>query len=191
MYNTSREKRKEKQMKYFIPIIIILTYMFFPRPLQPQILEYAVHPTQLTPTPPLCSTSSVKTYMDYRMITSKTSKQYEYINTNIVFKDGHLMTDDGHYAVALGSAFGPIGSKWKIVLNTGIEFNVVKVDEKADAHTNNGCEQRWDKSVIEFIIDTSHPEMTKHLASNGYIHQGNFNNATQWKGNIKYVKAND
>ena len=38
-----------------------------------------------------CSTNSAKTYMDYRMITSKTSDQYRYIQEHMTVRDGYLV----------------------------------------------------------------------------------------------------
>ena len=130
---------------------------------------------------PVCHASDVKTYMDYRMITSKSSAQYRYIHNSgqVIKRDGFLW--DGEFkAVALGSYFGPIGSKYIFTLSTGTKLKVVKADAKADAHTFGGCQQRWDTSVLEFIIDTR--EFTKE--SNGYVHHGNFNNDPQYHGTI-------
>lgn len=129
----------------------------------------------------MCSDSSVKTYMDYRAITDKSSNQYRYIQAHMtVGADGFLYDEDGSIGVALGSHFGPIGSKWEIVLDTGITFKAVKIDEKADRHVYNGCQHKQDGSVIEFVIDSRKFEK----ASNGYVWQGNFNNNPDFKGKI-------
>lgn len=129
----------------------------------------------------VCSDSSVKTYMDYRAITDKSSNQYRYIQAHMtVGADGFLYDEDGSIGVALGSHFGPIGSKWEIVLDTGITFKAVKIDEKADRHVYNGCQHKQDGSVIEFVIDSRKFEK----ASNGYVWQGNFNNNPDFKGKI-------
>ena len=121
-----------------------------------------------------CSSSSVKTYMNYKAITNKSSTQWKYI-TN------HMTVGDGNIGVALGSHFGSIGSKYEVVLDTGITFNVVKIEAKADRHVNNGCQHKTDGSVIEFVIDSS--KMKK--SSNGYVWSGNFNNNPDFKGKIK------
>lgn len=129
----------------------------------------------------MCSSSSVKTYMDYRAITNTASKQYKHIKNHMtVGEDGLLRDEDGNIGVALGSHFGDIGSKYEVVLDTGITFNVVKIDEKADVHVNNGCQHKQDGSVIEFVIDSS--KFTK--SSNGYVWSGNFNNNPDFKGKI-------
>ncbi len=136
----------------------------------------------------VCNSSNVKTYMDYRMITARNSKQWRYIHEsgNITIKDGFLWEDD-FIGVALGSYFGPIGSKYSFHLDTGIVLHVVKVEAKADKHTNNGCEQRWDTSVIEFVIDSQ--AFTKE--ANGYVNHGNFNNSPQFRGNIVAIYKHD
>ena len=126
--------------------------------------------------------SASKTYMDYRAITDKSSKQYKYIKANMtVGSDGYLRDKDGNIGVALGSYYGEVGSKYQVTLSEGQVFNVVKIEEKSDAHTIDGCIQKWDKSVIEFVIDSSKFEK----ASNGYVYQGNFNNNPEFRGTIE------
>lgn len=129
----------------------------------------------------VCSNSSVKTYMDYKKITNKSSKQWQFIHNSgqINIVNGYLMSGE-YIGVALGSYFGEIGSKFIFTLEDGKEIKVIKVEEKADAHTINGCQQRWDNSVIEFVIDSDYfPK-----ANNGYVYSGNFNNLEQFKGKI-------
>lgn len=129
----------------------------------------------------VCSNSSVKTYMDYKKITNKSSKQWQFIHNSgqINIVNGYLMSDE-YIGVALGSYFGEIGSKFIFTLEDGKEIKVIKVEEKADAHTINGCQQRWDNSVIEFVIDSDYFPKAK----NGYVYSGNFNNLEQFKGKI-------
>ena len=130
-----------------------------------------------------CSTNSAKSYMDYRKITSQSSNQYMYIQEHMTIKDGYLLDDDGYIGVALGSQFGEIGSRWVFVLDTGIEIYTVKIEEKDDKHTINGCEHIIDGSVIAFVIDTDYFP----LSDNGYIYNGNFNNHEWWNGNIERI----
>lgn len=134
---------------------------------------------------PVCSNSQTKTYMDYKMITDKSSKQWQYINASgrIKIENGYLMEDE-YIGVALGSYFGEIGTKYIFTLDTGKQIKVVKIEEKADAHTNNGCQQKWDGSVIEFVIDSNAFEKS----SNGYVYNGNFNNIEQFKGHIEKIE---
>ena len=133
----------------------------------------------------VCSTSSVKSYMEYSKITNKSSKQWKYIHTSgkIKIENGYLK--EGEYiGVALGSYFGEIGTKYIFTLDTGKQIKVVKVEEKSDNDTINGCYQKYDKSVIEFVIDTHAFSKSK----NGYVNNGNFNNLEQFKGNIVKIE---
>ncbi len=92
-------------------------------------------------------------FMDYRMIRTG-SLQYQYLQAYMnVSADGLLRTEDGFIAVALGSYYGPIGSKYRFTTSTGQTFKVMKIDEKSDNHTTNGCTDSTN-SMIEFIIDT-------------------------------------
>ena len=101
-----------------------------------------------------CSTSSVKSYMDYRMITSKTSDQYKFIQENMEVRNGLLFDQEGYIGVALGTWFGEIGTRWVFELSSGEVLYTVKVEHKDDKHTINGCEHTNDRSVIEFVVDT-------------------------------------
>ena len=136
-----------------------------------------------------CSTSSVKTYMDYKAITMVGSKQYQYIQNNMFISNGLLYEGD-YIGVALGSWWGDIGSKWTIELDTGIILNVVKVDEKSDAHTYNGCGHISDSSVIEFVID-SNTIPSEWWGANGLVFNGNFNNSGLFNGNILRIARGD
>ncbi len=134
---------------------------------------------------PVCSNSQTKTYMDYKMIMDKSSKQWQYINASgkIKIENGYLM--EGEYiGVALGSYFGDIGTKYIFTLDTGKQIKVVKIEKKADTHTKNGCQQKWDGSVIEFVIDSKAFEKS----ANGYVYNGNFNNIEQFNGHIKKIE---
>jgi len=96
-----------------------------------------------------------------------------------------LMRDDkGYIGVALGSYFGEIGSKFIITLDSGIVLKLVKVEHKDDRHTTNGIYQKWDKSIIEFVIDEDVSEVVIGRSGNGYIMSGNFNNSEFFEGEI-------
>jgi hypothetical protein len=133
----------------------------------------------------VCSSSQSKTYMSYKAITNTGSSQYKYIKANMTVNEKGLLVDkDGYMGVALGSYFGEIGRRYTITLDTGIVLKVVKVEAKADDHTVNGCYQKWDKSVIEFVVDTKKAGEYYGRGSNGYIVNGNFNNIEEFKGKI-------
>lgn len=130
----------------------------------------------------VCSASSTKSYMDYSKITSPSSKQYKYTRELMTINDGLLYSDDGYIGVALGSYFGDIGSKFIFKLSSGVELKLIKVEEKSDKHTNNGCDHQEDKSVIEFVVDSVTNKF--YIGDNGYIASGNYNNLDIFSGSI-------
>ena len=135
---------------------------------------------------PACSYSSVKTYMPISTITSKSSRQYKFIEEHMTVDEttGLTYDEEGFIGVALGSVFGAIGTRYYITLDTGIELNVVKVEVKSDKHT---CEHNYkagSNDVVEFVIDTKAQYMQDNIWGNGLIFQGNFNNCEDFKGNI-------
>lgn len=132
---------------------------------------------------PVLSNSCDKTYMDYRSITDTNSTQYQYIANNMIhYNDTTLRTNDGYIGVALGSYFGPIGTKYEFHLSTGIILKVVKVEGKADCDTdsNNYCHP--DGHVIEFVINSDYSSGL--VGANGLIHNGNYNNCSDYNGYI-------
>lgn len=122
-----------------------------------------------------------KTYMDYRAISNKNSEQWKLLQNLTICDDGMIRDSDGYIAAALGSAFGPIGTRYVFTLEGGKELLIIKADQKQDSHT---CENNifglnnWD--VIEFIIDSSKAPVW----ANGYVYGGNFNNCPEYAGDI-------
>lgn len=97
-----------------------------------------------------------KSYMDYRAITNKKSKQFQlqslYTNTGDY---GIRMVND-RYCIAVGTHFGTaIGQHLDLILENGTVIPCILADVKADVHTesnnivtlHNGC-------VSEFVVDT-------------------------------------
>lgn len=138
----------------------------------------------------LCSSSSSKTYMDYRSINLRESTQYKYIQKYMTVDKttGLLVDNEGFIGVALGSYFGDIGDRFYFTLETGIVLPVVIIDQKSDSHTYNGCYHRNDNSVLEFVIDSDVASRFFGRYGNGYILQGNFNNYSLFKGEIAKVE---
>lgn len=115
---------------------------------------------------PVCSNSQTKTYMDYKMITNKSSKQWQYINASgkIKIENGYLM--EGEYiGVALGSYFGEIGTKYIFTLDTGKQIKVVKIEEKADAHYTP---EEWAKMYDNGDGDSYWTEWEEETGMNEY-----------------------
>lgn len=104
----------------------------------------------------VCHLGSKKTYEFASSITNKSSSAYKYKITMTSGDDGLLhetYNGQDYIGVALGTAFGTTGSKWKITLSSGNILYVVKVDEKATDDTYIGYCQKYDLSVIELLID--------------------------------------
>lgn len=146
--------------------------------------------TYVTEDVPVCSSSAAKTYMDYRKITNTKSAQYKYIRDymRVDTETGLLFDEEGFIGVALGSYFGPIGTRYYITLDTGIVLPVVKVEAKADIHVSNGCEHLIDTSVIELVLDAEIAGEYFGVGTNGYVSNGNFNRNENFKGKIVKVE---
>ena len=136
-----------------------------------------------------CSDSPLKTYMDYRTITDETSDQYRYLREymKIDRKSGLLYDADGFIGAALGYSFGPIGTRYYFVLDTGIILPLVKVEEKDPADAPDGCRVELNGSVLEFVIDEDRAGDYFGVASNGLVLQGNFNNDARFQGSIQEI----
>lgn len=139
----------------------------------------------------VCSISSVKTYEDYRGITSTSSKQYKFIRDYMTVDEntGFLYDEDGFIGAALGSYYGVIGDRYYFTLDSGIVLPIVKIDEKADVDTDpTGCYHPSDDSVIEFVIHKGYASDYFGIWENGYILQGNYNNYELFRGKITKVE---
>lgn len=139
----------------------------------------------------VCSMSSVKSYMDYRMTTVKSSRQYKFLNYECTVdkKTGLLYDKDGFIAVALGSIYGPIGTRYYFTLDSGIVLPLVKGEEKADVDTDySGCYHTIDGSVIEFVINDDYAAKYFYSSGNGLVLNGNFNNYFLFSGSIVSVE---
>lgn len=143
----------------------------------------------------VCSNSTAKTYMDYRATTVVSSAQYQFIHNNLVVdkNTGFLYDKDGFIAVALGSYYGEIGDRYYVTLDTGVVIPVVKAEAKASEDTDySGCYQKYDMSVIEFVIDSDYAGNYFGFGSNGLVLNGNYNNYSLFRGNIvKFEKVTD
>lgn len=128
-----------------------------------------------------------KSYMNYNRITDKSSQQYKFISEYMLIHEAdgllRLNSDTRFIGVALGSYFGEIGSKFKFTLDSGQVIYAVKVEEKADKHSIDGCVQKWDSSIIEFVVNNNfysyYPEAYK---------AGNLAVLPQFKGMIIQIE---
>lgn len=130
--------------------------------------------------------SHIKPYMDYSMITDKSSKQYKFIHRNDVKEDyrGFLMQDEEWYCVALGSYFGNIGSKYIITLDNGNEVKIVKSEAKSDKHTDEDNYLSFNGHIVEFLINTN----SYWMYDNDIIYSGSLNAYDKLKGSIVSIE---
>ena len=171
-----------------VGVIIVISIIAGTRSINPEI--YARYPRRLPyESIPLCGTSELKTYMDYRTITDETSNQYSYIrqHMHIDRHTGLLYDGDDFIGVALGYSFGSIGSRYYFVLDSGITLPVVKIEEKDPKDASNGCTVDINGSVLEFVIDADRAADYFGTATNGLVLQGNFNNDPRFAGAISEI----
>lgn len=103
-----------------------------------------------------------KSWMDYRTITDKTSRQYRIVNSVNCYIDenGLLVYNDGdidYYCVAMGSYYGDVGDKFSIQVEDGIWYNVLMAELKADQHTDVSNRYTVGEKVncmLEFLVDS-------------------------------------
>lgn len=96
---------------------------------------------------PACSTTSTfKSYMDYRKITNRSSKQYALQQEAYTGKDGLRYVDDRIMVAMAGRSVGDI---LDITLEDGTVLEVIIGDIKG----NTKCAHS-DGSILEFIVDT-------------------------------------
>lgn len=136
----------------------------------------------------VCSSSSVKTYESYKAITNTASDQYKIIHSLTIDQTtGFLHDEDGFIAVAMGSAFGELGSRFYVTLSSGNVIPVIKADAKSDSHVENGCAAAGG-SVIEFVIDEQISKEYFGQGPSGLASYGNFNNVEEFKGEIVKIE---
>lgn len=95
-----------------------------------------------------------KTWMDYTTITAKNTPQYklQHDEGTVTNEEGFRL-HNGEYMVAVGSYYShDIGTRLRVVLETGKVFYAVVGEAKSDAHTDAKHQHR-NGNVIEFIVD--------------------------------------
>lgn len=123
-----------------------------------------------------------KPYEDGKYINCTSSKEYQTLKKCSIDEKGHYRLNE-YYAVAMGTYFSDVGSKYLITLDTGKSFKVIKVDTKDDKDvTNYMIDQNG--GIIEFIIDENTAYNYYGVGDNGYVLNGSYNNTDEFNGNI-------
>lgn len=99
-------------------------------------------------TMPICSTTSTfKSWMDYRKITSTSSRQWKYQQIATTDDSGFRKIDE-YYMVAMAKQYGPVGTKYLISFSGGSQIYAMIGDIKGGTTCTHP-----DKSMLEFIVD--------------------------------------
>lgn len=105
--------------------------------------------------------TSFKGYMCMHKVTSTSSKQWKFLHSgefDLTTDNNGIMMYDGYYIVAMASYYTnyKVGSTFRITLDSGVVFDVITGDEKADRDTDNTHTFRpkgIDRGeIIEFIV---------------------------------------
>ncbi len=108
-----------------------------------------------------------KSYMDYRKITDKTSKQYALQQLCTTDEYGFRRFND-FYVVAVGTGYADrIGQELIVTLSSGVIFTAIVGDLKQDRHTDYTNRYTANGNIVEFITDTL--EMDHHTKIIGDI----------------------
>lgn len=126
--------------------------------------------------------NNFKSYMGYRSITCKASKQYKLQQKAKTGKYG-IRTIKGRYLIALGTYYTKnVGDKFDIKLSDGTILKCMIGDIKSDRHTDSKRQkQKYDGSIIEFITDPSKmPSYVKRA--------GSYTACEKFSGSIKEIR---
>lgn len=91
--------------------------------------------------------SVIKTFMDYRAITSRSSKQYHY-RLNGETLPGGLRSYNDRIQIAIGKPYADVGDKVDIYMESGEIIRAIVADSKGDRFYHP------DGSTIEFLVDS-------------------------------------
>lgn len=99
-----------------------------------------------------------KSFMDYRTITDRTSRQYKLQESADTDPDTGIRMVDGRYCIAVGSYYYQhmtIGTYVDIVMENGTVLPCIYAEAKSDADTDEEThrQHKSDGSVVEFVVD--------------------------------------
>ena len=129
------------------------------------------------------SNNSFKSYMSYKCITNRSSKQYKFQQECYTGNYGIRMKD-GRYCIAVGSYYTTkIGKKIDLVMENGAIIKCILADCKANAHTDSTNRQNPNGSIAEFIVDMNSLNRTaKRMGDVSYCSE-------KFKGEIKKIRV--
>lgn len=108
-----------------------------------------------------------KSYMSYKKITDRSSKQYN-IQTKSYTDENGLRVYNDRYCVAVGTYFtSKVGTYIDVELDDGTILPCVVGDIKSDVDTDANNIQGNDSSIVEFIVDTAY--ISSEVSTSGDI----------------------
>ena len=110
---------------------------------------------------------SFKTYMDYKKITNKSSRQWHLQQLAYTDSAGFRKFNDS-YLVAVGTYYADeVGKEFRVTLDSGIVFHAMVGDIKQDIHTDaNNQYVTINGNIMEFIVDVDKlDDLTKKLGN--------------------------
>lgn len=129
--------------------------------------------------------NTIKTYMDYKKITLKSSRQYKMQKSLAYTNEQGLRMVNGRYCVALGSYYTTtIGQYVDVELENGKIIHGILADCKADKDTDSTNRIHSDGSVVEFVIDIE--ELDSDIRKLGDISHLN-----GWNSKVANIKVYD
>ncbi len=129
------------------------------------------------------SDNSFKSYMSYRCITDKSSKQYKFQQKCETGKYGIRVRND-RFCIAVGSYYTTkIGTKIDLVMKNGSIIECVLGDCKDDGDTDKSNRQNPNGSIVEFIVDMNELDnMASKMGDLSYC-------SKEFEGEIKYIRV--
>ena len=152
-----------------------------------QHMEEVILPTITKPqthTPKLaelCTTGATfKSYMDYRKVTMRGTKTYEFLNQPGVYVGQHgIMMYQGAFVVAMSKIYGQPGDSYWVHMESGYIFKAVIGDNKSvPCYHGTGNS----KSIIEMVVAVEYMDDEVR-----YVY-GDFSYYDMFKGEIKYLE---
>lgn len=131
--------------------------------------------------------SGFKSYMTYKAITDKSSKQYMLQSRYAYTGDYGIRKINDRYCVAIGTGFGAqIGDYADLILENGEIIPIIVSDIKADKDTDSGNIMTVQNGCVsEFIVDTT-------ALSKNVMKYGDVSKATElWDSSVKEIKIYD
>ncbi len=142
--------------------------------------------------------SNNKTYMRFQNLGYNTGNKQSALSRGAYAYTGdyQMRMVDGRYLVALGTYYtSTIGQYVDIMLEDGTVLPCILGDVKSDTHTDETRRyQKWDKSVLEFIVDS--PIITHGADKYDYFHavtglNGNFSDVGAFSSKVKTIRVYD